>query len=156
MRPTRTANVDVRIQGQAGSIAIARRVDGAVPSTTAVFEDAIQERCGVSHELAARLHGGANMNAQVGLTSPAALGADGFHLNLHQTLPSTIGVWAWLGPIGVARRNWRPPPGIRCEVGGPHAIHAGRGPGDARIMLIYTAYIRPPARGETTGPSKPS
>src|SRR6185436_13097667 len=53
------------------------------PSTHGVFEDAIQEICGVIHRHGGQVYmDGANMNAQVGLTSPAAIGADVCHLNL--------------------------------------------------------------------------
>jgi glycine dehydrogenase len=56
------------------------------PSTHGVFEDGIREICAIVHEHGGQVYmDGANMNAQVGLTSPAAIGADVCHLNLHKT-----------------------------------------------------------------------
>src|SRR5262249_49872077 len=56
------------------------------PSTHGVFEEAIREICDVVHVNGGQVYmDGANMNAQVGLTSPAAIGADVCHLNLHKT-----------------------------------------------------------------------
>jgi glycine dehydrogenase len=56
------------------------------PSTHGVFEEAVSEICGVIHEAGGQVYmDGANMNAQVGLTSPAEIGADVCHLNLHKT-----------------------------------------------------------------------
>ena len=56
------------------------------PSTHGVFEEAIREICDIVHEHGGRVYmDGANMNAQVGLTSPRAIGADVCHLNLHKT-----------------------------------------------------------------------
>ena len=56
------------------------------PSTHGVFEERIREICGIVHEAGGQVYmDGANMNAQVGLTSPAEIGADVCHLNLHKT-----------------------------------------------------------------------
>jgi glycine dehydrogenase len=56
------------------------------PSTYGVFEPAIRETCNIVHEHGGLVYmDGANMNAQIGLTSPGALGADVCHLNLHKT-----------------------------------------------------------------------
>ncbi|MBK7950804.1 MAG: aminomethyl-transferring glycine dehydrogenase [Deltaproteobacteria bacterium] len=56
------------------------------PSTHGVFEESVREICSVVHDAGAQVYmDGANMNAQVGLTSPAAIGADVCHLNLHKT-----------------------------------------------------------------------
>lgn len=56
------------------------------PSTHGVFEEGIQEICNIIHQCGGLVYlDGANMNAQVGLTSPAAVGADICHLNLHKT-----------------------------------------------------------------------
>ena len=56
------------------------------PSTHGVFEESIQDICAIVHEHGGQVYmDGANMNAQVGLTSPAAIGADVCHLNLHKT-----------------------------------------------------------------------
>jgi len=56
------------------------------PSTHGVFEEHIKEICEIIHSYGGQVYmDGANMNAQVGLTSPAAIGADVCHLNLHKT-----------------------------------------------------------------------
>jgi glycine dehydrogenase len=56
------------------------------PSTYGIFEETVQEICRIVHEHGGQVYmDGANMNAQVGLTSPAAIGADVCHLNLHKT-----------------------------------------------------------------------
>ena len=56
------------------------------PSTHGVFESNIKNITGLIHENGGQVYmDGANMNAQVGLTSPAAIGADVCHLNLHKT-----------------------------------------------------------------------
>ena len=56
------------------------------PSTHGVFEEGIQEICRIIHDNGGQVYmDGANMNAQVGFTSPARIGADVCHLNLHKT-----------------------------------------------------------------------
>jgi glycine dehydrogenase len=56
------------------------------PSTFGVFEEGIVEICDSVHEAGGQVYmDGANMNAQVGLTSPGRIGADVCHLNLHKT-----------------------------------------------------------------------
>ena len=56
------------------------------PSTHGVFEEAIIDITDIIHENGGLVYmDGANMNAQVGLTNPATIGADGCHLNLHKT-----------------------------------------------------------------------
>ena len=74
------------------------------PSTHGVFEEAIREICAIVHEHGGQVYmDGANMNAQVGLTSPAAIGADVCHLNLHKTFAIPHGGGGpGMGPIGVA------------------------------------------------------
>ncbi|MDX2305708.1 MAG: aminomethyl-transferring glycine dehydrogenase [Microscillaceae bacterium] len=74
------------------------------PSTHGVFEEAIQEICQIIHECGGQVYmDGANMNAQVGLTSPARIGADVCHLNLHKTFCIPHGGGGpGMGPIGVA------------------------------------------------------
>ena len=74
------------------------------PSTHGVFEEAIREICAVVHENGGQVYmDGANMNAQVGLTSPGAIGADVCHLNLHKTFCIPHGGGGpGMGPIGVA------------------------------------------------------
>ena len=75
------------------------------PSTHGVFEEDIREICAIVHEHGGQVYmDGANMNAQVGLTSPAAIGADVCHLNLHKTFAIPHGGGGpGMGPI--ARRD---------------------------------------------------
>jgi glycine dehydrogenase len=74
------------------------------PSTYGVFEETIREVCAVVHENGGQVYmDGANMNAQVGLTRPAEIGADVCHLNLHKTFCIPHGGGGpGMGPIGVA------------------------------------------------------
>jgi glycine dehydrogenase len=75
------------------------------PSTHGVFEEGIREICKVVHEHGGQVYmDGANMNAQVGLTSPGFIGADVCHLNLHKTFCIPHGGGGpGMGPIGVAK-----------------------------------------------------
>ncbi len=74
------------------------------PSTHGVFEEGIREICQIIHNHGGQVYmDGANMNAQVGLTSPAMIGADVCHLNLHKTFCIPHGGGGpGMGPIGVA------------------------------------------------------
>jgi len=74
------------------------------PSTHGVFEESITEICAIVHEFGGQVYmDGANMNAQVGLTSPGVIGADVCHLNLHKTFCIPHGGGGpGMGPIGVA------------------------------------------------------
>ena len=74
------------------------------PSTHGVFEEEIREICAIVHEHGGQVYmDGANMNAQVGLTSPASIGADVCHLNLHKTFAIPHGGGGpGMGPIAVA------------------------------------------------------
>jgi glycine dehydrogenase len=74
------------------------------PSTHGVFEEAIREICRAVHEYGGQVYmDGANMNAQVGLTRPADIGADVCHLNLHKTFCIPHGGGGpGMGPIAVA------------------------------------------------------
>ncbi len=117
------------------------------PSTHGVFEDSIQEICAVVHQHGGQVYmDGANMNAQVGLTSPAAIGADVCHLNLHKTFAIPHGGGGpGMGPIGVASHLAPFLPGHPVvRVGGPEAIRAvSAAPwGSASILLISYGYIR--------------
>ncbi len=75
------------------------------PSTHGVFEEGIVEMCNIIHENGGQVYmDGANMNAQVGLTNPASVGADVCHLNLHKTFCIPHGGGGpGMGPIGVAK-----------------------------------------------------
>ncbi|MGH9173026.1 MAG: aminomethyl-transferring glycine dehydrogenase, partial [Vicinamibacterales bacterium] len=117
------------------------------PSTHGVFEDAIREICATVHEHGGQVYmDGANMNAQVGLTSPATIGADVCHLNLHKTFAIPHGGGGpGMGPIGVAAHLAPYLPGHPlATVGGPQAIPAiSAAPwGSASILLISYGYIR--------------
>jgi glycine cleavage system P protein (glycine dehydrogenase) len=117
------------------------------PSTHGVFEDDIKEICGIVHEHGGQVYmDGANMNAQVGLTSPASIGADVCHLNLHKTFSIPHGGGGpGMGPIGVAAHLTPYLPGHPlAKTGGERAIHAvSAAPwGSASILLISYAYIR--------------
>jgi len=74
------------------------------PSTHGVFEESIREICQDIHAAGGQVYmDGANMNAQVGLTSPGFIGADVCHLNLHKTFCIPHGGGGpGVGPIGVA------------------------------------------------------
>mgnify|MGYP001426021572 CR=1 FL=1 len=74
------------------------------PSTHGVFEEKIVDMCKIIHENGAQVYmDGANMNAQVGLTSPATIGADLCHLNLHKTFSIPHGGGGpGVGPVAVA------------------------------------------------------
>jgi glycine dehydrogenase len=117
------------------------------PSTHGVFEDAIQDICAIIHQHGGQVYmDGANMNAQVGLTSPAAIGADVCHLNLHKTFAIPHGGGGpGMGPIGVAGHLAPFLPGHSVvRVGGSEAIRAvSAAPwGSASILLISYGYIR--------------
>ena len=95
------------------------------PSTHGVFEDAIHDICAIVHEHGGQVYmDGANMNAQVGLTSPATIGADVCHLNLHKTFAIPHGGGGpGMGPIGVAKHLAPYLPGHPlAKVGGAQAI----------------------------------
>ena len=117
------------------------------PSTHGVFEEAIQDICSVVHQYGGQVYmDGANMNAQVGLTSPAAIGADVCHINLHKTFSIPHGGGGpGMGPIGVAAHLAPYLPGHPIvATGGAHAIHAlSAAPwGSASILLISYAYMK--------------
>jgi glycine dehydrogenase len=117
------------------------------PSTHGVFEDDICHICDIVHEHGGQVYmDGANMNAQVGLTSPAAIGADVCHLNLHKTFAIPHGGGGpGMGPIGVARHLAPFLPGHPVvRIGGNKAIPAvSAAPwGSASILLISYAYVR--------------
>jgi glycine dehydrogenase len=116
------------------------------PSTHGVFEEAITEICEIIHQHGGRVYmDGANMNAQVGLTSPANIGADVCHLNLHKTFCIPHGGGGpGMGPIGVTAELAPYLPGhSEIQTGGEKAIHAiSAAPwGSASILPISYAYI---------------
>ncbi len=117
------------------------------PSTHGVFEDAIRDICAAVHGHGGQVYmDGANMNAQVGLTSPALIGADVCHINLHKTFAIPHGGGGpGMGPIAVAAHLAPYLPGHPLvPTGGDKAIAAvAAAPwGSASILLISYGYIR--------------
>ncbi len=113
------------------------------PSTHGVFEESIKEICGIIHQYGGQVYmDGANMNAQVGLTSPGLIGADVCHLNLHKTFAIPHGGGGpGVGPICVAEQLVPFLPGRSDRVGQTGAVSAAPY-GSASILLISYAYIR--------------
>lgn len=117
------------------------------PSTHGVFETSIKEVCDIIHRHGGKVYmDGANMNAQVGLTSPAEIGADVCHLNLHKTFAIPHGGGGpGMGPI-CCNDSLSPylPKHVFVETGGPQGTTAvSAAPwGSASILLISYAYIR--------------
>lgn len=117
------------------------------PSTHGVFEAAIREICDIIHARGGQVYmDGANMNAQVGLTSPAAIGADVCHLNLHKTFTIPHGGGGpGVGPICVAAHlaPFLPGSAVVEGVGGTHSVGSvSAAPwGSAGILVIPYAYI---------------
>ncbi|MEO8398777.1 MAG: aminomethyl-transferring glycine dehydrogenase [Ignavibacteriaceae bacterium] len=117
------------------------------PSTHGVFEESIKEICQIIHDNGGLVYmDGANMNAQVGLTSPAIIGADVCHLNLHKTFCIPHGGGGpGMGPIGVVKElipflpnhpivNLNHKKGITAVSSAPW--------GSASILIISYAYIK--------------
>lgn len=117
------------------------------PSTHGVFEDTIKELADIIHDNGGQFYmDGANMNAQVGLTSPAAIGADVCHLNLHKTFAIPHGGGGpGMGPICVAEHLVPFLPGHKLvKTGGKKGISAvSAAPyGSTSILLISHAYCK--------------
>ena len=118
------------------------------PSTHGVFEAGIAEICDIVHAHGGQVYmDGANLNAQLGLTSPGRIGADVCHLNLHKTFCIPHGGGGpGVGPIGVAEHlaPYLPNHEQRTDAGPATGI----GPvsaapfGSASILPISYAYIR--------------
>jgi glycine dehydrogenase len=116
------------------------------PSTHGVYEEGIVEVCEVAHRFGGQVYmDGANMNAQVGLTNPATIGADVCHLNLHKTFCIPHGGGGpGMGPICV-KEHLKPflSSNPFVKTGGEQAIPAvSSAPyGSASIISISYAYI---------------
>jgi glycine dehydrogenase len=117
------------------------------PSTHGVYEESIKDITAIIHANGGQVYmDGANMNAQVGLTSPGNIGADVCHLNLHKTFAIPHGGGGpGVGPIGVAA-HLSPflPSHPVVKVGGAQGIHAvSAAPyGSALILMISYGYIK--------------
>jgi glycine dehydrogenase len=139
--------VDLRAKAAQHAAALAA-VMVTYPSTHGVFETGIRELCEIVHAHGGQVYmDGANMNAQVGLTSPGHIGADVCHLNLHKTFAIPHGGGGpGVGPICVARHLAPFLPSHPVEP--PHASPQAIGPvasapwGSANVALISWAYIR--------------
>jgi glycine dehydrogenase len=117
------------------------------PSTHGVFESSIVKMTKIIHDNGGLVYmDGANMNAQVGLTNPAAIGADVCHLNLHKTFAIPHGGGGpGVGPIAVNKKlePYLPNHPI-IPTGGEKGIHAVSATpyGSASILCISHAYIQ--------------
>jgi glycine dehydrogenase len=117
------------------------------PSTHGVYEESIRDITAIIHANGGQVYmDGANMNAQVGLTSPGNIGADICHLNLHKTFAIPHGGGGpGAGPIGAAPHLAPFLPGHSAvKTGGAQAIYAvAAAPfGSALILLISYGYIK--------------
>ncbi len=114
------------------------------PSTHGVFEESIREICEIIHQYGGQVYmDGANMNAQVALTSPGLIGADVCHLNLHKTFAIPHGGGGpGVGPICVAEQLVPFLPGHEAFAAGGEGAVSAAPYGSASILLISYAYIR--------------
>jgi len=116
------------------------------PSTHGVFEEQILDIINLIHENGGQVYmDGANMNAQVGLTSPGFMGADVCHLNLHKTFAIPHGGGGpGVGPIGVAKHLVEFLPN-HCvvETGGKNGTPVSAAPyGSAFVIPISFGYVK--------------
>ncbi|HRP04449.1 MAG TPA: aminomethyl-transferring glycine dehydrogenase, partial [Opitutaceae bacterium] len=115
------------------------------PSTHGVFESSIRDICALIHERGGQVYmDGANMNAQVGLTSPGYIGADVCHLNLHKTFSIPHGGGGpGVGPIGVASHlvPFLPGDPAHSQSEPVGAVSAAKY-GSASVLVISWMYIR--------------
>ncbi len=117
------------------------------PSTHGVFEETVIEACDLVHQHGGQVYlDGANMNAQVGLTSPGVIGSDVSHLNLHKTFCIPHGGGGpGVGPIGVKKHlaPFLSNHVVRPVEGEGHGGAVSSAPyGSAAILPISWAYIR--------------
>lgn len=119
------------------------------PSTYGIFEESVLEICEIVHQHGGQVYmDGANMNAQVGLTSPAAIGADVCHLNLHKTFAIPHGGGGpGMGPICFKEHlldSFMQMPGyepLLLQQGKLDGAVSAAPFGSASILLISYAYI---------------
>lgn len=118
------------------------------PSTHGVYEPGVRKACQLIHDHGGQVYmDGANLNAQVGLTSPALIGADVAHMNLHKTFAIPHGGGGpGMGPIGVASHlaDYLPGHAVRAnhENPGQETAISAAPYGSASILPISWAYIR--------------
>ena len=120
------------------------------PSTHGVFETSIKDICKIIHKNGGQVYmDGANMNAQVGLTSPGTIGADVCHLNLHKTFCIPHGGGGpGMGPIGVAKHLVKFLPShpvvapTIAQAGSAIGAVSAAPYGSASILVITWMYIR--------------
>ena len=113
------------------------------PSTHGVFEDSIREVCNTIHRHGGQVYmDGANLNAQLGLCSPADLGADVCHLNLHKTFCIPHGGGGpGVGPIGVAEHLTPFLPGHPEHLSREEGAVSAAPYGSASILTISWMYV---------------
>jgi glycine dehydrogenase len=113
------------------------------PSTHGVFESRVREVCDTVHRHGGQVYlDGANMNAQVGLTSPAAIGADVCHLNLHKTFCIPHGGGGpGMGPIAAAKHLELFLPGDPVHGEGPVSSAPWGSPSILPISWVYIAMM---------------
>jgi glycine dehydrogenase len=116
------------------------------PSTHGVFEESIQEVTSIIHQYGGQVYmDGANMNAQVGLTSPSIIGADVCHLNLHKTFAIPHGGGGpGMGPVGVAAHlvSFLPSHNFLDKQSSATTAVSAAPWSSASILLISYGYIR--------------
>jgi len=120
------------------------------PSTHGVFEEAVREICAIVHAHGGQVYmDGANLNAQVGLTSPGFIGADVSHMNLHKTFAIPHGGGGpGMGPIGL-KAHLAPfmADHVVQPTGDANRVNAGQGAvsaapfGSASILTISWMYL---------------
>ncbi|MFW5807395.1 MAG: aminomethyl-transferring glycine dehydrogenase, partial [Spirochaetota bacterium] len=112
------------------------------PSTHGVFEEKIREAIAVVHDHGGQVYmDGANMNAQVGITSPGEIGADVCHLNLHKTFAIPHGGGGpGVGPVLTAPHLTPFLPGT-LDQPGPTGVIVGAPLGSAGVLPIAYGYI---------------
>ncbi len=113
------------------------------PSTHGVFEASVREVCEIVHRHGGQVYlDGANMNAQVGLTSPASIGADVCHLNLHKTFCIPHGGGGpGMGPIAAAKHLAPFLPGDPVHGEGPVSAAPYGSPSILPISWVYIAMM---------------
>ncbi|MCV6615692.1 MAG: aminotransferase class V-fold PLP-dependent enzyme, partial [Cellvibrionaceae bacterium] len=114
------------------------------PSTHGVYEETIRQVCDIVHQYGGQVYlDGANMNAQVGLTSPGYIGADVSHLNLHKTFCIPHGGGGpGVGPIGVKSHLAPFVPGHVIGLARSNGAVSSAPYGSASILPISWAYIK--------------